>query len=343
MKIRNWLNSNAWYEASAQHYAKAAPHINRADLVFLLTAISSALLHGLSSPITFKIGETTEITAKSIFEFTYTKNTIIQAPLSSRHIKPLFNLYSTKIDNPIQVFSDTTKLPSKYYFPIVPTDAKIDEFKGVQQDPQEYMKILRSGHGCQSYVPAEAWTNDFKREHEPSFRQIFSEAERNELPIHTQTGFRYYTITPEVCTKLGLTVDETPLTESATIKYNDSALWEITGIAVQYMTKSAINILIAIALQCALKLAINLMQAAANGDSLKDAASKSWQETKAIGHAFLAAGDYAVGCLCKIFIDTPAYVANGIWNQTIGRVYDHDNEQDTDIAGDIADASGLEA
>lgn len=341
MKIKNWLNSNAWYEASAQHYAKAEPHIINCILLILGVAASAPLAQKLSHPITFKIGEIAETITEPIGERTYTRNIILQYHDDARHLTPLFRLHSTKIDKPILVFSDTTKLPSKYYFPIVSTDEERDNLIGVKQNSLQYYRLLRSGHGCQS--PLGTWTNDFKREHEPSFRKIFSEAERNKLPIHTQTGFRYYTITPEVCTKLGLTVDETPLTESATIKYSDSALWEITSIAVQYMAESFIKILIAIALQCALKIAINLIQAAANGDSLKDAASKSWQETKAIGHAFLAAGDYAGGCLCKIFIDTPAYVANRIWNQTIGRVYHHDNEQDTDIAGDIADASGLEA
>ncbi len=28
MNIKSWFNSNAWYEASSQHYAKATVHTN---------------------------------------------------------------------------------------------------------------------------------------------------------------------------------------------------------------------------------------------------------------------------------------------------------------------------
>lgn len=338
MNIKNWLNSNAWYEASAQHYAKAAPHI---DWAILLGTISGALLGGLSSPITFKILKTKEITTKPIFEFAYTETTIMCATLESTEntplITPLFNLNSTKINNPIQVFSDTITLPRAYYFPVVSTDQEYDNLMGVRQDLH---KSARRSGGIQDYVPSRTWHKNFMRQHESSFRQLFPEYIRSQWNKYELENRAYYIITPALLTEFDCTVDEHPLTSSKEIKYNESTFPIITFIAVQYITRSVISIVIALASGCALRLAVHLTQAAIDGNSLKDAASKSWQETKAIGHAFLAAGDYAGGCLCKIFIDSPSYVANGIWNQTIGRFYHHDNEQDTDIAGDITDTSG---
>lgn len=325
MNIKSWFNSNAWYEASSQHYAKATVHTNYTILALELL-IGKPLLQKLSHPITRKIKKTAKRISNPIGESIYTTENNITQYYGLGSDTEFFRVRSSSQKNSHLVFSYSNK-PGIYYFPLT---------KGTDKEYKEYLKQSR---GLGIHDSSVVW----RSKEEGPFRECFPDKIRENLEIHEaqdQRHHRYHTITPEDLRDAGLTIDEAPITHSETIKYNESDLWKITAILGSCIIKVAVNIIVAAALQYTLNLIMHLVQAAINGDSLEDAAYESWQETKAIGHAFLAAGDYAGWCVCKLVIDTPLYLANGIWHQTLGLFGHNEENQDTVvISGDITDTS----
>ncbi len=243
----------------------------------------------------------------------------------------LFHVYSINKLVKYTVFSYSNK-PDIYYFPAVRGTDK--EYKASLNQPR--------GLGIGSDDPERQGPTNWRLSEEHIFRIYFPDATRKKLEIHKAKGkyqHRYHTIKLTDLQTYS-TVEEIPITHSKTIKYNESDLWKNTAILGSCIIKVAVNIIVAAALQYTLNLIMHLVQAAINGDSLEDAAYESWQETKAIGHAFLAAGDYAGWCVCKLVIDTPLYLANGIWHQTLGLFgHSEENQDIVVISGDITDTS----